>query len=237
MVSSNLNSVPRCGKCGRLTGTKEHKCPEQAWNKGMRGQYGGWKLSEETRARISAGSPRHWKGTKGNRFGKKHTEEARAKLRKPKTEAHKAKLRKPKSPEWIANWREARIRNGSFANSEEQKRRHSERMTGSANPNWKGGLSFEPYPTTWTRALRRRIRDRDSHMCQICGVVKDSRNLDVHHIDYDKANCEASNLITLCIRCHRQTNFNREYWQQFLTEKINACLYHNSDLPSSGQAA
>ena len=29
------------------------------------------------------------------------------------------------------------------------------------NPMWKGGLSFEPYTTDWTRELKRIIRERD----------------------------------------------------------------------------
>jgi len=38
-------------------------------------------------------------------------------------------------------------------------------------------------------------------------------------IDYNKENLEESNLISLCMPCHRKTNFNRDYWQNLLLVK------------------
>lgn len=74
---------------------------------------------------------------------------------------------------------------------------------------WKGGKSFEPYTTDWTKTLKRAIRERDHYTCQIC--EKES-SICVHHIDYDKKNCNPENLITLCQSCHTKTNHNRNYW-------------------------
>jgi len=37
----------------------------------------------------------------------------------------------------------------------------------------------------------------------------------IHHIDYNKFNCESSNLITLCLKCHLSTNGNRDYWYAY----------------------
>lgn len=93
------------------------------------------------------------------------------------------------------------------------------------NPMWKGGLSFEPYTTNWTKALRKYIRERANYTCQLCGKVqKDKHRLfDVHHIDYNKKNCDPENLITLCMECHGKTNINRKKWiKKFmkLKEKI-----------------
>ena len=233
-----IKSIPRCPNCGSLIGKNaaSHIC-KPVWNKGTKGIHGGWKLSDETKKRMAQNNSRYWKGKKGTRLGKKHSEEAIAKMRKPKSEAHKANLRKPKNAEWVANWRAARIRNGSFANSKQQRERHSVLMTGAANPNWKGGLSFIPYPPSWTPALRRGIRDRDGHVCQVCGTTKNSRSLEVHHIDYDKNNCDPSNLIALCISCHRKTNFDRSTWESLLKAKVNEIINRNSNVPSSGQAA
>jgi len=80
------------------------------------------------------------------------------------------------------------------------------------NSNWKGGLSFEDYSLEWTEALKESIRKRDNYECAIC--YKSGK--DVHHIDYNKQNCNKENLITLCIGCNAKVNFNRDYWKNYL---------------------
>ena len=84
---------------------------------------------------------------------------------------------------------------------------------GSNNSNWRGGLSFAPYPVDWNNSLREAIRKRDNYTCVLCGEFQNGRRHPVHHIDYDKQNLCSENLITLCTGCHRKTNFNREYWK------------------------
>ena len=90
------------------------------------------------------------------------------------------------------------------------------------NPNWQNGKSFESYSFKWKNQLREKIRDRDCHQCQICGTYEKrlTRKLDVHHIDYDKHNCNETNLISLCRKCHGKTNGNRAMWEILLKEKI-----------------
>ena len=78
---------------------------------------------------------------------------------------------------------------------------------------WKGGISFEPYSVDWTDDLRRAIRKRDKYTCQVCGKEP---AIIVHHIDYNKKNCNSDNLITLCRKCHAKTNYDRDYWINFL---------------------
>lgn len=71
------------------------------------------------------------------------------------------------------------------------------------------------YPPEFNDVLRERIRDRDGYACQECGVIEDGTRVhDVHHIDYDKHNCDESNLITLCLSCHRKTtnSSKRNQW-------------------------
>lgn len=34
-------------------------------------------------------------------------------------------------------------------------------------------------------------------------------------IDYNKYNLNSENLISLCRKCHRKTNDNREYWMSY----------------------
>ena len=109
----------------------------------------------------------------------------------------------------------------------EHKRKISETksraQTGAENPNWRGGTSLGPYAEGWY-GLKKRIRTRDQHVCQIPGCSKgeNGRHHDVHHIDYNKNNDNLDNLITLCLPCHRRTNGNREYWMQYFSEIMAA---------------
>jgi hypothetical protein len=91
------------------------------------------------------------------------------------------------------------------------------------NSNWRGGKSFEPYPLIWNKELREFIRERDRRICMICGLPEEinlkkcGEKLGIHHIDYNKENCDRLNLISLCHDCHTMTNFNRDYWQKYFT--------------------
>jgi hypothetical protein len=85
-------------------------------------------------------------------------------------------------------------------------------LSGDKNPNWRGGTTFEPYSIDWTKTLKISIRERDKYTCRICGEKQGDLIFGIHHIDYDKKNCNPNNLITLCRKCHCKTNFNRDYW-------------------------
>jgi len=91
---------------------------------------------------------------------------------------------------------------------------------GDKNPSWKGGISFEPYSVDWTKTLKKAIRERDKYICQIC---KNEGN-HVHHIDYNKKNCNPYNLITLCHRCHSKTNHNRKFWIETFINLKNSII-------------
>lgn len=91
------------------------------------------------------------------------------------------------------------------------------RNRGSKSNLWKGGVSYNPYPNRWNETLKKTVRERDSYTCQLCKVTQSNligrfKKLDVHHIDYNKENCESYNLISLCKACHQKTNFQREEW-------------------------
>jgi hypothetical protein len=98
--------------------------------------------------------------------------------------------------------------------------------TGENHPNWKGGVSFypyglNPYPSKFNDNLKESIRKRDNYECRICKLQEEEHllvwgtNLQIHHIDYKKINCEESNLVSLCNQCHGRTNYNRGYWRQY----------------------
>lgn len=92
-------------------------------------------------------------------------------------------------------------------------------LEGKNHPNWKGGISLEPYPFNFSKKLKNFIRKRDRYKCQLCGVPKIEcvSPLYVHHIDYNKKNISEINLISLCSSCHSKTNYNRKYWEIFFT--------------------
>lgn len=94
------------------------------------------------------------------------------------------------------------------------------------HPLWKGGISFLPYTPEFNGKLRKRIKERDSYTCQLCGIKEEEclEVLSVHHIDYNKENSNEDNLTTLCRSCNSRVNVNREEWtiffQNLMREKI-----------------
>lgn len=173
----------------------------QLKNKVIRGwAKGGYHHSEETKERISKSlkgrkpppfTEEHRRNIGKTSKGRKHSEGARLKM----SVAHKGKpsgmLGKKHSREYIEN------------------------RSGENSYLWRGGKSFEPYTTDWTRTLRRSIRERDNYTCQLCGELQSDRAFDVHHIDYNKENCDPKNLITLCRSCNVKVNQNRDFWEDY----------------------
>ena len=106
--------------------------------------------------------------------------------------------------------------------SEESKKRMSEAKKGEnareKHWNWQGGMSCELYSIDWTETLRRSIRERDNYICQLCKKLQGDRVHSVHHIDYDKKNCNPRNLITLCVGCNTKVNMHRNYWINYFTK-------------------
>ncbi len=93
---------------------------------------------------------------------------------------------------------------------------------GHLHPNWIENLNRE-YPLKFTNYLKLKIRKRDNYTCQgeNCNITEEEyiivykRILCVHHIDYNKQNCNKDNLITLCQKCNIKANFNRNYWGEY----------------------
>ena len=98
--------------------------------------------------------------------------------------------------------------------SNETRLKMSIAKSGKNNYNWIEDRNFLIYPDGWTDTLKESIRQRGGYVCQECGIHQDEleRRLDVHHIDYNKNNCNPDNLVALCRSCHIKTNSNRDYW-------------------------
>lgn len=110
-------------------------------------------------------------------------------------------------------------------------------MVGKNNPNWIDGRSWNKYPKEFNNKLRLEVKTRDNHQCKHCSMTEEehikkyNRVLHVHHIDYNKQNCDKHNLITTCLKCNVQANTNRDYWRKFynnLIKEINLLEFSKS---------
>lgn len=98
-------------------------------------------------------------------------------------------------------------------------------MQGANNPAYRGGKKPKGYPRGFNQVLKEYVRQRDGYRCQVCGVSEEEtgKALSTHHIDYDKKNCDPSNLIALCNPCHTKTNNkDRPYWQSRLSALVQS---------------
>lgn len=78
---------------------------------------------------------------------------------------------------------------------------------GSSNPNW--NPKKVRHPKEFSKDLKEFIRNRNNHICQICGVDLLGKRQPVHHIDGDKFNNSTENLILFCTSCHLKVHFEK----------------------------
>lgn len=123
--------------------------------------------------------------------------------------------------------------------SEETLNKMSEAQKGDKSPQWKGGISFEPYCQKFNNKFKERVRAFFGYQCQECGHVwhEGEIRLAVHHVNFRKDSCCAEDVIPLFVPlcshpCHSKTNHNRFFWAYWFTEMINRiydgkCYYTN----------
>lgn len=96
---------------------------------------------------------------------------------------------------------------------------------GENNPSYFDGKGYEPYTPEFTRRLKEKIRKRDNYQCQNCGMTQEEhfivygRDIEIHHIDHNRKNCNDDNLITVCKQCNIRANYNRDYWREYFLKK------------------
>jgi hypothetical protein len=98
------------------------------------------------------------------------------------------------------------------------------KFSGAGHQRWKGGISFEIYCSIWKdKEYKQSIRERDDNKCLNPYCCSNKPNdLAIHHIDYNKKNCNPYNLITVCRSCNFKANTDREWhtaWYQALIYK------------------
>ena len=97
---------------------------------------------------------------------------------------------------------------------------HPEYLQKEKHPMWEGGISFLPYCSKFNDDLKESIRERDNRTCQYCGYKENGEKLSVHHIHYDKENCNPD-LISLCRVCNSKANTTREQYEMLFMNKLN----------------
>jgi len=192
------------------------------------------KLSESKKGKprldmVGENNPNYGKGLFGEdngMFGKTHTEETRKKLseinigRKQSKETIEKRIKSNTGKKRTEDTkRKISDSHKGKEFSEEHKRKISENhidVSRENNPNWKGGITEQKYCPKFNNKLKEKIRNRDNHICQLCGKTEEKNNkkLAIHHIHYDKENCYPD-LITICNSCNSKVNFNREYYEEY----------------------
>ena len=169
-----------------------------------------------------------------NMRGKHHSEEAKKEIALAKQGSKNPMFGKHHSEKSKEKCRQSNLGKHNHPCSEEAKRKMAISKMGKKNPmfdihivgskhyNWKGGISKLPYSQDWTETLKKAIRQRDDYTCQLCSKPQkqERRKLSVHHIDYNKENCNPTNLITLCDSCNIKVNQGRSKWTEFFRLRL-----------------
>lgn len=204
-----------------LKATVEHRLKLSLSHLGKKSGNFGHRLSEESKnkiriARLRQGNPQP--------LGYKHSDKTKLKISLSLTGRKLSDAARTKLRERFANGFHPML--GKF-HSKETKIKMSEAgklRIGKKNPNWKGGIYKNKYPTAFNKDLKYRIRERDNFICQLCGITEEEhqlkirRALSVNHIDFDKNNCNENNLNTLCLSCNGKVNSNRCYWTEYFQQ-------------------
>ena len=202
-----------------------------------RARHPGHPQSLETREKIRIKALERDVRVPGPMKGKKHSSETKAKIRakmlgrtspmKGKPSPFKGKPGKPspfkdgtyyRTPEAIAKMMEIRKKISIGRRG---------KACGEKSSNWKGGISYEPYCYKFNTEFKQRVRAFFDYRCIICGKHESENctrsgklwKLSVHHVTYNKKACcddNPSEFALTCMRCHTETNWNRESWMNVI---------------------
>ena len=101
---------------------------------------------------------------------------------------------------------------------------HNHHARGSNHYMWLGGASFGKYCPKFNRHIKQHIREKYNNCDFMSGlpdtICNNGRNLDVHHVDYNKMQgCDEHEwrLVPLSVSNHCKTNHNRLFWDRLFT--------------------
>jgi hypothetical protein len=196
-----------------------HQKQKQAtpWNRGLQLS----PLSEETKQKLS----RALSGSNNPNYGKKLSSSHIDALRLPKTEIAKIRMSAAKKSDInFINKLVARNKSKIGTNhTYEHKVKISESGIGG---HWYGNVKHIDSPVyceKFNSDFKMRTRAYWGNMCFECGELQTTRNLDVHHVHYDKKMCcngSPHDVVPLCKSCHNATNHDRDYWENHFTDML-----------------
>lgn len=195
--------------------TRKNMSGKTPWNKGLHC------MSEETKKKIREARARQV-------FSRESIEVIRAKtIQRWQNPEYKAKISEKSRERW--NNPEFRSRMTAIIGRTVPR---GEKANG-----WRGGLSFVPYTKDFNKVIKREIRDRDNHICQLCGLLEINywKSLTIHHIDYVKEHSYKENLISLCCSCNSKVNNNRDYWERYFYQLLHNKYGYELKEVQSGQ--
>ncbi len=219
----NKNRISNIGKKMPLEVKERNRIAhlgKKPWNKGKRGVQVAWNKEKSLIETHGEKKAKEIKRKIGNHKKNKTYEEIYGKEKADK-------LRKS-----LKEFMEGKtyIKLHGEEKAEKLKKEHAERMRGKNNPmfeigknhpNWRGGCTKEGYCEEWrTKDLKEHVLDRDYYKCQNLQCENKSDRLCVHHINYNKKDCDPWNLITTCFSCNSIANYNREWWNSYYQEII-----------------
>ena len=213
--------------------TQEALAKMSAIHKGQSSPMKGKQHSPESIEKMRAS---HGKGECNPLFGIKRPESVKLNIRKSKlghpvsqdTRNRISIKIHERLPEYrdklVAAWNDPDLRKKrlEIMNTEEYKEKV--KHCGKDHPQWKGGISFEPYCPKFNKEFKERVRTFFDHKCVECGNPENGKHHSVHHVNFNKMSCCDTSIplfVTLCHNCHTKTNYHREYWEQHFTDMIN----------------
>jgi len=206
------NSLCECG-CGREVNKN---------NRYIKGHYFKNKtFSEIHRQRLSNSH----KDKTLSKEHKKNIGKAGLGIKKPKQSISIKGTKNPfyKKTHTIEQKKKWSIERKGYKRKKESIEKHKNTILRENNPNWKGGISCEPYCEQWLdKDYKESIKERDGYICLNPECNKKSNRLCVHHINYVKKNCHPLNLITICISCNGKANKDRNwhmYWYKAIIDQ------------------